>query len=588
MSDDVSVGRVTREGTNVKSLWTAILLAFAVISTFSAQGRISAANRALTNEASEVDRATPQPRTTYERLPLSFEPNEGQTDSQVKFLARGRRYTLFLTATEAVLTVRTSGSVSPRAEDGRFNSMRGPERVEPSRQAVVRMTLVGARRDAEIEGVDLLPRAINYLLGRDPKNWRRGIQSYGRVRYRDVYAGIDLVYYGREGELEYDFVVAPAASPRDILLEFEGTTFSVDANGDLVGGLDDGEIRMRRPSVYQEIAGVRVPIHGKWALTAGGRARFEIGDYDRTKPLVIDPMLAYSTYLGGSRGAGASGREGDDGATDIAVDAAGNAYVTGFTFSRNFPTTAGAFQTTFRPGGDAFVTKLDPTGSTLVYSTYIGGTGNETGQAIAVDGAGNAYVAGTTQSDDFPITPGAFQTTGGGPVDAFADDAFVAKLDATGSLLVYSSYVGGSDTDSIGGIAVDAAGNAYVTGSTLSGDFPTTPGALQTGPASGLPAPPGFDPSRLRRVRDQAQRYRLGSRVLHISRRHPARHHRRYLRGRARECIRNRHDSFGELPNHAWSVPAVRRRIHRVCVRDEARSQRLGARVLDLPRREPS
>jgi HAMP domain-containing protein len=176
MSDDVSVGRVTREGTNVKSLWTAILLAFAVISTFSAQGRISAANRALTNEASEVDRATPQPRTTYERLPLSFEPNEGQTDSQVKFLARGRRYTLFLTATEAVLTVRTSGSVSPRAEDGRFNSMRGPERVEPSKQAVVRMMLVGARRDAEIEGVDLLPRAINYLLGRDPKNWRRGIQ----------------------------------------------------------------------------------------------------------------------------------------------------------------------------------------------------------------------------------------------------------------------------------------------------------------------------------------------------------------------------------------------------------------------------
>ena len=160
------------------------------------------------------------------------------------------------------------------------------------------------------------------------------------------------MYDGREGELEYDFVVAPAASPRDILLEFDGTTFSVDANGDLVGGLADGEIRMRRPSVYQEIAGVRVPIHGEWALTAGGRARFEIGDYDRTKPLVIDPMLAYSTYLGGSR---------DDGPADIAVDAAGNAYVTGFTLSRNFPTTAGAFQPTFRARGDAFVTKLDPT-----------------------------------------------------------------------------------------------------------------------------------------------------------------------------------------------------------------------------------
>jgi hypothetical protein len=471
----------------VKSLWTAILLAFAVISTVSAQGRMSAANRAVTNEASEVDRTTPQPRTTYARLPLGFEPNEGQTDSQVKFLARGRRYTLFLTATEAVLTLGTSGSVSPRAEDGRFSSMRGPERVEPSKQAVVRMMLVGARRDAEIEGVDLLPRAINYLLGRDPTNWRRGIQSYGRVRYRDVYAGIDLVYYGREGELEYDFVVAPAASPRDILLEFDGTTFSVDANGDLVGGLADGEIRMRRPSVYQEIAGVRVPIHGEWALTAGGRARFEIGDYDRTKPLVIDPMLAYSTYLGGSR---------DDGPADIAVDAAGNAYLTGFTTSRNFPTTAGVFQTTFRARGEAFVTKVDPTGSTLVYSTYIGGTANEGGQAIAVDAAGNAYVAGTTQSDDFPTTPGAFQTTGGGPIDAFANDGFVAKLDAAGSSLVYSTYLGGSDTESIAGIAVDPAGNAYVTGSTLSGDFPTTPGALQTGPASGLPAPPVFEPSR--------------------------------------------------------------------------------------------
>jgi Beta-propeller repeat len=471
----------------VKRLWTAILPAFIVIAIVSAEGRTSPAIRAVTN-ASKIDRATPQSRTTYGRLPLSFEANEGQTDSQVKFLARGRKYTLFLTATEAVLTLGTSGSVSPRADDGRFRSMRGPERVESSRQAVVRMTTVGARRDAEIEGVDLLPGRINYLLGRDPMNWRRGIQSYGRVRYREVYAGIDLVYYGREGELEYDFIVAPAASPRDILLEFDGAAFSVDANGDLVGGIKDGEIRMRRPSVYQEIAGVRVPIHGEWALTAGGRARVEIGDYDRTKPLVIDPMLAYSTYLGGSK---------DDGPTDVAVDAAGNAYMTGFTTSPNFPTTAGAFQTTFRAAQEAFVTKLDPTGSTLVYSTYIGGTGNEIGQAIAVDAAGTAYVAGTTQSNDFPTTPGAFQTTGGGPIDAFANDGFVAKLDAAGSSLVYSTYLGGTDTDSIDGLAVDAAaGNAYVTGSTLSGDFPTTPGVLQTEPASGLPAPPVFQPSR--------------------------------------------------------------------------------------------
>lgn len=473
----------------MKCLATAIFLTIAITPIVGGQDLTASGGRRILNQASETERMMPhlQMREVYGRLPLSFEANVGQTDGQVNFLARGPEYTLFLTATEAVLALQRPVSAKPRDPDGRLGPSRGMERGERAARAIVRMTLLGASRDPVVEGVEALPGTVNYLRGRDSKAWQRNIRTYARVLYRNVYPGVDLVYYGNEGQLEYDFIVAPQASPATIVIALEGASLAVDATGDLVARIADGEIRLRKPATYQEFDGVRVPIRSDWVLTSAGQARFEIGDYDNTKRLVIDPVLSYSTYLGGRL---------DDGTADIAVDARGNAYVTGFTNSTNFPRTAGAFQTALGGTNDAFVTKLDPTGSGLVYSTYFGGEASDAGAAIAIDGAGNAYVAGTTQSADFPTTAGAFQTLGGGPLGTFANDGFVAKLDPTGSALVYSTYLGGSDTEGINGIAVDAAGHAYVTGSTLSANFPTTAGAFQTGPASGLPPPPVFQPSR--------------------------------------------------------------------------------------------
>jgi hypothetical protein len=402
-------------------------------------------------------------RQAYGKLPLGFEPNDGQVDGQVRFLARGSGYGLFLTATEAVLALQT-----PAGRD------------RPSERAVVRMKLASASRHVRIEGLDALPGTVNYFVG-DPSRWRRSVPSYARVRYHGVYPGIDLVFYGNQGQLEYDFVVAPRANPAAIRLVFEGTSLRVDTGGDLVGAVGGGEIRMRKPLLYQDVAGVRVPIRGEWLLADAGQVGFRVAAYDRTKPLVIDPILSYATYLGGSL---------DDVGAGIAVDDAGNSYVTGFTTSMNFPRTGTAVQATLAGSNDAFVTKLDPTGSTLVYSTYLGGSGSEAASDIAVDSLGNAYVTGATLSPDFPTTAGAVQAFGG------ATDAFVTKLNSTGSALVYSTYLGGNDVDTGGGIGLDAAGNAYVAGSTLSPDFPTTPGAYQTIPRSGLPAPPTFTPSR--------------------------------------------------------------------------------------------
>jgi hypothetical protein len=278
---------------------------------------------------------------------------------------------------------------------------------------------------------------------------------------------VDLVYYGNAGKLEHDFAVAPGADPQAITLAFAATKkLSVDARGDLVMQVEGGDVRLEKPAVYQEVAGAHRPVACGYKLKKGDRVGFDIGEYDATKPLVIDPVLAYSTYLGGN---------GLDVGFGIAVDSAGNAYVMGATNSTNFPTTPGAFQTAFGGAADAFVTKLNATGTALVYSTYLGGSNIDAGLGIAVDSAGNAYVTGFTGSFNFPTTPGAFQTASGGGCDAF-----VTKLNATGTALAYSTYLGGGGSDEGCGIAVDSAGNAYVTGFTYSTNFPTTPGAFQT------------------------------------------------------------------------------------------------------------
>jgi hypothetical protein len=379
-------------------------------------------------------------------MPMTFEPNQGQADAAVKFLARGRGYGLFLTPTETVLVLAPAGP-------GRT---RGSLVVAPAADpVVVRMRLVGADPEATIAGVDPLPGRSHYLLG-EPGRWRRSVPSFARVQYTGVYPGVSLVFYGTERQLEYDFVVAPGADPAAVALAFDGVDgVRLDGDGDLVLATSAGELRLRRPVIYQEADGERRPVEGGYVLD-GDRVRFRVAAWDASRPLVIDPVLGYSTFLGGSS---------DDQGFGIAIDSAGNAYVTGSTISSNFPVSSAPVQATRAGVTDAFVTKLSP-GGTLLYSTFIGGSGDDAGNAIAVDAAGNAYVAGTTNSTAFPVQ-GAFQSTLRG-----GNDAFVAKLDPSGSTLVYSTYLGSNTDDTANGIDLDAAGNAYVTGSTASSGFP--------------------------------------------------------------------------------------------------------------------
>ncbi|MBI4637939.1 MAG: SBBP repeat-containing protein [Candidatus Rokubacteria bacterium] len=413
-------------------------------------------------------------------LPLHFEANHGQTDGSVHFLARARGYTLFLTPTEAVIVTAPPRGGERTARDRR----RGPGRIPDSQlpadrlstaeavrdarapgRAVVRMKLVGANPDPLVSGVDQLPGRVNYFLGNDPARWRTNIPTYARVRYRDVYPGIDLVYDGKRRRMEFDFVVAPGADPGRIRLAFEGAgSVALDARGDLLLRLATGDLRLLKPQVYQEVAAKRVAVDGRFTLVAApcqGRGcpparvqvAVQVAAYDTGKPLVIDPVLAFSTFLGGSGDEGGQFTSLGDG---VAVDASGSVYMTGETISVDFPTASpvqgacASCATVFAP--DAFVAKLDSTGSTLTYATYLGGGAADVGRGIDVDASGDAYVTGLTQSLDFP-TLNPLQTAPCG-----GSDVFVVKLDATGGL-VYSTCLGGGDGR---GIAVDTSGNAHV------------------------------------------------------------------------------------------------------------------------------
>src|SRR5207247_461009 len=406
-----------------------IRLAIALLSllTMAACGTVPAS--VMPAKSDDASRA--QIINTFGKLPLRFEANPGQTDEKVKFLTIGTGHNLFLTPTEAVMVfTKREQTAKSRLQGARLR----PEEAVHVTRTVLRMTFVGANPEPRVVGAEELPDKANYFIGNDPAKWRTNVPTYARVQYTDVYPGIDLIYYGSQRRLEYDFVVRPGADPRTIALGFQGADkLEVDPQGDLVLHTGAGEIRQRKPVIYQEIGGVRREIAGGYVLKGESRVGFHVAVYDTSRPLVIDPALVYSTYLGGSA---------DDAGVGIAVDAAGNAYVTGSTASANYPTTAGAFQTTLGGGGDAFVTKLNPTGSTLVYSTYLGGTGDDGGVSIAVDTAGSAYVSGFAQAG-FPTTTAAFQPGfGGGPYDAF-----VTKVDPMGSALVYSTYLGGSGDD---------------------------------------------------------------------------------------------------------------------------------------------
>jgi hypothetical protein len=398
--------------------------------------------------------------------PLIFEPNQGQTDELVKFLSRGRRYTLFLTGDEAVLALRSRQSSLPAS-------------------LVLRMKLVGADPKALVSGLDALPSTSNYFIGNDPEKWRTHVPNYAQVQYKNVYPGVDLVYYGNERQLEYDFVVAPGGDPRSIALAIVGGEagrqplsqpfVQIDRDGNLVVQTEGGKVHLRKPVVYQlsEQEGQRTFVDGSYVLRASRiqdpraefaereyEVRFELAAYDHTKPLIIDPVLSYSTYLGGSQ---------DDGGNGIAVDSSGNTYVAGSTLSADFPTETPLQGTC---GGcdigatDAFVAKLDAAGSSLVYTTYLGGSSSDQAFAITSGSWDTVYVTGRTYSNNFPTVNPVQPATGG------SADIFVARLSTTGSTLVFSTYLGGSSGEQGLGIALGPSGTVYVVGSTLSKNFP--------------------------------------------------------------------------------------------------------------------
>ena len=408
----------------------------------SALATLAIANAAVTIPVSAVaNKAKIADR--FGKLPLSFIENRGQVDAQVDFTVQSPAYSAYFTQSGHRL---------------RFSKGQG----DAAQAHVVKVELIGA--DAEhVEGADPAPGIVSYFRG--PKaQWKTAIPTFGAIRYPEAWPGIDIAYLGAGGQLESVYTVAPHADPGLIRLRYSGqSALRIDAGGNLVYSTSVGEVKESAPLLYQERAGKRVKIDGRFRLIDADTVGFAVATYDRAQPLVIDPTLIYSGYIGGA---------GTELALDVAVDGAGNAYVAGYTNSppTSFPVVVGPELTT-DGSNDAFVVKLNPTGTVLLYAGYIGGSGNPnvgTGDGaagIAVDGAGNAYVAGFTDSLEasFPVTVGPDLTYNGG-----FNDAFVAKINPTGNALIYCGYIGGSGADDAGGIAVDIGGNAYVVGGTNS------------------------------------------------------------------------------------------------------------------------
>jgi len=423
-----------------------VLVAAAVVGIVLQFGS-APASRAMGGNPSASKR---QALAAYAKLPLAFTANAGQTDPRVRYSAQGAGFSVFLTRKEAMLDLRRPGTKDKR------------------KGAALALRFLGSNPNVAIRGERPGSGRVTYLLGNDPARWHTGLRTYERVVYRNLWPGVDMLFMGQSGKLKVEFRVRPGARLRDIRLAYRGAKrLSLDRRGNLRIGTSLGVFIDTRPASYQLIAGTRVPVRSSFTHERRGSGYgFALGrGYDRHHTLVIDPGLVYSTYLGGG---------GYDAYSDIALDDAGNAYVTGITWSADFPTTTGAFDETY-DGGDAFVTKLDASGAALVYSTYLGGSDSDGGFAVVVDGAGSAYVTGQTGSTDFPTTPSAFDRTFNGGADAF-----VTKLDASGAALGYSTYLGGAGYDAGLGLAVDGAGSASVTGATTSTDFPTTPGAFDT------------------------------------------------------------------------------------------------------------
>lgn len=470
--------RLNRLGQGTSLVWGRLVAASMVLAALAGgalwmgsrvgQAAAPAAQLASTNLNPWAAGATPEKvLKTFGQLPLMFEPNVGQTDGRVKFMARGTGYGLFLTGNEAVL----SFAAQP-AKDG--------SAVETS---VLRMRLSGAAVAPRVSGEKPLPGKSNYFLGSEPSKWHRDVAQYARVKYKGVYPGVDLEYYGNQGQLEYDFTVAPGADPKAVRLSFAGGEKVALESGDLILSMCNASMRLHAPRVYQLREGQEQSVDSKFVLLAENEVGFEVGAYDRAQPLVIDPVLSYSTYLGGT---------GAETAPRIAVDSAFNFYVAGSTTSTDFPIPSGVtpFQANKNGAANVFVAKFNSSGSALEYASYLGGNGTDTAAGLAVDAAGNIYIAGTTTSTNFPTSSATSSPPGQAPFQATpktgsGTHTFVTKLNPspTSSLpaLPYSTYLSGSGTDTMSGLTIDSKGFVYVIGITNSSDFPIAPsqGALQ-------------------------------------------------------------------------------------------------------------
>ena len=516
------------------------------------------------------------------KIPMSFEVNHGQTAKQVQFLSRGAGYTLFLTRDSAVLALPVpSTQPKPTTQSASISShplpyvpssrqFTVPNQGAPRAEAVLNMHVVGANPQTRISGVGKQEAQTNYFIGNDPAQWHTRVANYEKVRYAGVYPGVDLVYYGNQKQLEYDFVVSPGADPSVIGLAFGGGSdgskkipLSINRDGDLVATLEGGAVSFHKPIVYQKNAyqknayqknhnqkngsSAKTAVDARYLLKADGRVAFELGAYDHSQKLIIDPVLSYSTYLGGSNedisygitygvrygqpilvgstrsadfpevlalypyGGGTCGAQpcrdifvakynpaltklifatfiggsNDDVPSQVTQDIFGDIFLVGYSLSSNFPVRGPVLQKTFKGGsvtGDAVVVEVESAGFYLEWSTYLGGSGDDQAFGVAVDTPGNVYVSGHTTSTDFPVTAGAYQTTC--PVNSTGgcSTAFVSKVDPYGKTLVYSTYLGGSNGlgESAYGIALDASNNVYLSGITGSPNYPTTPNAYKT------------------------------------------------------------------------------------------------------------
>ena len=400
--------------------------------------------------------ASPSPTSVGGRI--SFEANAGQVDPSFQFVARGGAMSVFLAEGGAAsLDLRDAGGASA---------------------GVIKAMLVGgAAARAEAVAEEPLSGRINYLLGNDPSKWVRDVPTFGRIRYRSVYPGIDLVYYGSQGRLEHDFIVAPGADPRRIRMRLAGVnTMEIDANGDALLKVGTHSVTWKKPMLYQNIAGLRRRVEGRYRVESSSELGFEVGVYDPLRPLIIDPVVIYSTYIG---------RGGNETAARLAVDNNGNVYLIGVSTDNSYPTTPGTGALTPPLArGNIVVTKLNANATELVYSTILGGAGIDLGLGIAVDPQGSVYLTGSTSSDDFPTTAGAFQRVYGKPGGEFANtpglgDCFVTRLNSAGNGISFSTYLGGTVLDACSSIALDQTGNVYVTGATNSANFPSTEGSFQ-------------------------------------------------------------------------------------------------------------